>query len=81
MQAGRDPQLRDAAADCFAAYDQLAASILKALGVPEPERLAGPVVALVIGFRLRRVATNATTDILVDALLLLTGTACPAPPK
>ncbi|MFE9566522.1 TetR/AcrR family transcriptional regulator [Streptomyces sp. NPDC006487] len=74
IQAGRDPQLRAAAAECFAAYDQLAASILGALGVPDPERMAGPVVALVIGLQLRRLATGAATDELVDALLLLTGT-------
>lgn len=59
IQAGRDPSLRDAAAECFAAYDALALSVLTAIGVPEPERVTGPVVALVAGLQLRRLATGA----------------------
>lgn len=74
IQAGRDPQLRPAAAECFTAYDHLALSILTTLGVPDPERLAGPVVALVIGLQLRRLATGSPTDDLVEALLMLIGT-------
>ncbi|MFE1767034.1 TetR/AcrR family transcriptional regulator [Streptomyces angustmyceticus] len=73
LQAGRDPQLRAAAQECFAAYDRLAASLLGAIGAPDPERLAGPAVALVVGLQLRRLATGTGTDDLVDALLLLAG--------
>jgi AcrR family transcriptional regulator len=58
LQAGRDPGLRDATQRCFAAYDELAETILEALGVPEPERLAPPVVALITGLQLRRLATG-----------------------
>ena len=72
IQAGRDPRLRDAAAECFAAYDRLATKILTALGVPDAERAARATVALVVGLQLRRLATGSTTDDLVDALLLLT---------
>lgn len=72
IQAGRDPRLRTAAAECFAAYDRLAAKILTALGVPDAERAASATVALVVGLQLRRLATGSTTDELVDALLLLT---------
>ena len=72
IQAGRDPRLRSAAAECFAAYDRLAAKILTALGVPDAERAASATVALVVGLQLRRLATGSTTDDLVDALLLLT---------
>ncbi len=72
IQAGRDPRLRNAAAECFAAYDRLAAKILTALGVPDAERAASATVALVVGLQLRRLATGSTTDELVDALLLLT---------
>jgi DNA-binding transcriptional regulator YbjK len=72
IQAGRDPRLRTAAAECFAAYDRLAAKILTALGVPDAERAASATVALVVGLQLRRLATGSTTDDLVDALLLLT---------
>jgi TetR/AcrR family transcriptional regulator, regulator of biofilm formation and stress response len=71
IQAGRDPRLRDAAAECFAAYDRLAIRILTALGVPDAQRAASAAVALVVGLQLRRLATGSTTDELVDALLML----------
>lgn len=71
IQAGRDPRLRAAAAECFAAYDRLAARILTGLGVPDAQRAASATVALVVGLQLRRLATGSTTDQLVDALLLL----------
>jgi DNA-binding transcriptional regulator YbjK len=58
IQAGRDPALRDAAASCFEAYDRIAATVLTRLGVPSPDRLAGPVVALLTGLQLRRLATG-----------------------
>ncbi|MEU9130572.1 TetR family transcriptional regulator [Kitasatospora sp. NPDC048540] len=74
LQAGRDPELREAAAECFEAYDHLATSILANLGVPEPHRLARAVVALVIGLQLRRMATGVLADDLVEALLLLIDT-------
>ncbi|MEU2396263.1 TetR family transcriptional regulator [Streptomyces sp. NPDC007369] len=74
IQAGRDERLRAAAAECFAAYDRLARGILERLGMPDPERLAGAVVALVFGQQLRRLATGAPAEELVDTLLLLTGT-------
>lgn len=70
IQAGRDPSLRDAASTCFAAYDALAGSILSALGLPA--RLAGPVVALIAGLQLRRLATGEPGPTRVgDALRLL----------
>ncbi|TSE00180.1 TetR family transcriptional regulator [Skermania sp. ID1734] len=71
LQAGRDPELRDAAARCFAAYDDLAATVLGALGVPEPERRATAVVAAVTGAQLRRLATGSDPTlaaVLVDIL-------------
>lgn len=71
VQAGRDPALRGAAAQCFAAYDRLAASVLTALGVPDAEEAASTVVALVFGMQLRRLATGSSAENLVDALLLL----------
>ncbi|MBK1784262.1 TetR/AcrR family transcriptional regulator [Prauserella cavernicola] len=74
LQAGRDPALRDATQRCFAAYDELAATILRTLGVADPERLAGPVVALIAGLQLRRLATgSAPRTPAGDALLLLVG--------
>jgi TetR/AcrR family transcriptional regulator, regulator of biofilm formation and stress response len=58
VHAGRDPSLRDAAASCFEAYDRIATSVLTRLGVPAPDQLAGPVVALLTGLQLRRLATG-----------------------
>ncbi|WP_163509862.1 TetR/AcrR family transcriptional regulator [Fodinicola acaciae] len=58
LQAGRDHDLRGAAARCFEAYERLAVTVLTALDMPDPERLAGPVVALIAGLQLRRLATG-----------------------
>lgn len=71
IQAGRDERLREAAAECFSAYDRLAAQILTALGVPDADRLAASTVALVTGLQLRRLATGSPAQDLTDALLLL----------
>jgi DNA-binding transcriptional regulator YbjK len=71
VEAGRDERLREAAAEAFAAYDRLATQILAGLGVPDAERLAPTTVALVMGLQLRRLATGAPAEDLVDALLLL----------
>ncbi|MEU2788095.1 TetR family transcriptional regulator [Streptomyces sp. NPDC007100] len=79
IQAGRDERLRAAAAEAFAAYDRLAARILTALGVADAERLAGTVVALVLGQQLRRLATGAPAEDLVDALLLVAAPAVTGP--
>jgi DNA-binding transcriptional regulator YbjK len=72
LHAGRDSQLRDAARECFAAYDQVAVTVLAGLGVPSPERLAGPVVALIAGLQLRRLATGTAGDTgIAEALTML----------
>ncbi|CCH35067.1 TetR family transcriptional regulator [Actinosynnema sp. NPDC047251] len=78
LHAGRDPELRTAAAECFAAYDRLAATVLTALGVAEPEKVASAVVGLVMGLKLRALATGSDAEHLVDALLMLTRGAEPA---
>lgn len=71
IQAGRDERLRTAAAQSFAAYDQLAARILTGLGVPDADRLASSAVALIFGLQLRSLATGLPAEELVDALMLL----------
>ncbi|MDG3011851.1 TetR family transcriptional regulator [Rhodococcus sp. D2-41] len=71
IQAGRDAQLQEAAADCFAAYDRLALTILEALGVPDPEPLAQSLVALVAGMQLRRLATGVAGQQVAAALISL----------
>ena len=70
LQAARDPELQDASRRCFAAYDAFAADALRSLGVPDPERHAGAVVALIVGLGLRRLGTAAADSAAVtDALL------------
>ena len=64
--------MRDATARCFAAYDELAVTILRALGLPDAERLAGSVVALLAGLQLRRLATGtASATQAAEALTML----------
>lgn len=77
IQAGRDPRLRTAAAECFAAFDRVAVTILTALGVADAQAAAGAAVALVVGAQLRRLATGEPAGDLVDALLVLTRTGDP----
>lgn len=72
LHAGRDPHLREAASRCFAAYDAIAVTVLSRLGVPHPSRLAGPVVALIAGLQLRRLATGTTGETgIAEALTML----------
>jgi DNA-binding transcriptional regulator YbjK len=56
LHAARDPQLREASKRCFQAHEQIAAAALTALGVPEGERHAPTVVALMTGLAVRRLA-------------------------
>jgi AcrR family transcriptional regulator len=78
LHAGRDVALREAAGSCFAAYDEVAVTVLNGLGVPEPERLAGPVVALIAGLQLRRLATGtAGSTGMAEALIMLVGNFLP----
>jgi len=58
LHASRDPQLHEASRRCFAAYETFAAAALDALGVPEPERHARTVVALLCGLGVRRLGTG-----------------------
>jgi DNA-binding transcriptional regulator YbjK len=71
LHAGRDPELRAAAAECFAAYDRLAATVLTSIGVKDADQVAGAVVGMVMGLKLRALATGSGTEDLVDGLMLL----------
>ena len=73
VQAGRDPELRDAADRCWAAYDELTVAILTELGVPDPEAIASTLVATVAGLQLRRLSTGGGSDLSSSVLLLLRG--------
>ncbi len=72
LQAARDPELNEASARCFAAYEGLAASALGSLGVADPERHAPAFVALITGLGVRRLGTGAAdTEAVTTALLTL----------
>ncbi|GAA2447730.1 TetR/AcrR family transcriptional regulator [Actinomadura vinacea] len=76
LHSARDPAVREAATRCVEAYDRLAAAILSALGIPDPERRAPAVVAMLYGLAVRRLATGDTSATgTAEALrLLLNGT-------
>ena len=70
LHASRDPALHEASRRCFAAYEEFAAAALHALGVPEPERHARTVVALLCGLGVRRLGTGEhAAEGTADALL------------
>jgi hypothetical protein len=74
LQAARDPELREASARCFAAYEDLARSGLGLLGVSEPSGHASAFVALVTGLSVRRLGTDsADAEAVTGALLTLLG--------
>jgi TetR/AcrR family transcriptional regulator, regulator of biofilm formation and stress response len=54
LRAARDPALQEASRRCFAAYEEVASAALEGLGVPEPQRHAGTVVALITGMGVRQ---------------------------
>jgi DNA-binding transcriptional regulator YbjK len=59
LQASRDPALQEASGRCFAAYEDFGSAILEALQVPEPERYAPMLVALMVGLTMRRLGSGA----------------------
>ncbi|MQY02915.1 TetR/AcrR family transcriptional regulator [Actinomadura macrotermitis] len=61
LHAARDPGVRDASVRSVAAYDRLATSILTAMEIPDPERHAPAVVAMLYGLAVRRLATGDTS--------------------
>ncbi|HEY8481690.1 MAG TPA: TetR family transcriptional regulator [Spirillospora sp.] len=80
LHAARDPHLRDTSARSVEAYDRLAAAVLTALGIPDAERHAPAVVAMLYGLAVRRLATGDTTGAgTADAFRLLLLGALPRP--
>lgn len=72
VHAGRDEVMREDAGFCWAAYDEVARVVLTGLGVLDPEPLIGPVVALIAGLQLRRLATGSPGSTgIADSLILL----------
>lgn len=73
VQAGRDPELRAAADECWSAYDALALTILTELGIPHARALAPTLVSTITGLQLRRLSTGGKADLSASVLLLLHG--------
>ncbi|HEX2313197.1 MAG TPA: TetR family transcriptional regulator [Thermomonospora sp.] len=72
LHSARDPGVADASARSVAAYDRLAAAVLTALGIPDAERHAPTVVAMMYGLAVRRLATgDDSASGTADALRLL----------
>ncbi|MFI0450642.1 TetR/AcrR family transcriptional regulator [Actinomadura sp. 6N118] len=61
LHAARDPGVRDTSARSVAAYDRLATAVLNALGIPDAERHAPAVVAMLYGLAVRRLSTGDTS--------------------
>lgn len=72
LQAARDPELQEASARCFAAYEALTVDALAALGVADPAGHSSAFVALVTGLGVRRLGTGADeSEAATGALLTL----------
>lgn len=70
LRAARDPALQDASLRCFEAYEEVAATVLEMLEVPDPGRHARTVVAVMYGMTLRRLGTGSEDAAgVVEALL------------
>jgi DNA-binding transcriptional regulator YbjK len=72
LHAARDPALRQTSKRSVAAYDRLATAVLSALEIPDAERHAPAVVAMLYGLAIRRLATGDTNGTgTADAFRLL----------
>lgn len=71
LEAGRNPALRDAAARCFAAYEEVVATALAAAGLPDAESAAPLFVAFADGLGLRQLAAPGSALALDEGLLRL----------
>lgn len=74
LQASRDPALQAASERCFAAYEEVAVAALESLGVPQPQRHARTVVAVICGLGVRRLGSGredaaGTADALLTVVL------------
>jgi DNA-binding transcriptional regulator YbjK len=71
LEAVRDPQLRDVAAESLRTYAEVAELALRAAGVPEPQTAAGVIVATIDGLGVHRGAAGDQAPDLREALALL----------
>jgi DNA-binding transcriptional regulator YbjK len=71
LQAARDPSLRSAVGEAFAAYERVAAAALRAAGLADAESVAPMFVALADGLGLRRLAEPRGGPAADEALMAL----------
>ena len=72
LRAARDPELREASRRCFEAYEGVAEAALEMLEIPQADRHARSIVALMYGLALRRLGTGSEeTAGLAEALLTI----------
>lgn len=62
LHAARDAGLRDAVRRCHDAYDEVAAAVLRALGIDDEAPYVPALVALIDGYELRRLALGTEPD-------------------
>ena len=74
LEAARDPELREVAAESLRAYQEVAAMALRAAGIADPEAKAGVVVATIDGLGVHRAAAGEQAPALRDVLGLLLAT-------
>jgi DNA-binding transcriptional regulator YbjK len=72
LEAARNPALREAAQQCFAAYEDISRTALRAAGVEAEGPLPALFVALADGLGLRRMGAGDAIDVR-DAMLSLFG--------
>ncbi|MBJ7331891.1 MAG: TetR family transcriptional regulator [Solirubrobacteraceae bacterium] len=73
LEAGRNPALREAAARCFAAYEEVVTTSLTAAGLPDAESVAPLFVAFSDGLGLRQLAAPEGAMALDEGLLRIFG--------
>ena len=73
LEAARNPALREAAEECFRAYEEVTVLALRAAGVEDAERTAAMFVSLADGLGLRRQATGHAPDLTEAAVGLFRG--------
>ena len=78
LEAARNPALREAAERCFAAYDDIVRTALRAVGFEEGAPEAALFVSLADGLGLRRLAGGGEPDLREALLALFAGLAARA---
>ena len=69
VEAARNPALREPAAACYEAYEEVAAAGLRQAGIADPEASAALFVALSDGLALRRISAPGTAPALQQGLI------------